>query len=188
MFLDIAAGIFLSILVSWLFSSPLSFAFMMAGIAAVLLPDIDFLIHVLRGGNLRESAHTHREILHYPILFIPVVSLLFYLYDPRWALLFGLGALFHFLHDSVGLGWGVMWLGPFSWKSYKFFSEKDGSNSRRLVMYWEPEELNAIIEERAKHTDTNWIKNTYFRLTPTLIIELLSLFAALLIFIWLKLS
>ena len=51
-----------------------------------------------------------------------------------WAMFFGLAVFLHFVHDSVGIGWGIKWLWPFSRKAYKCFSEKDGAFSRRLLI------------------------------------------------------
>lgn len=169
MLLDIAAGIFSSIFVSWFFDFEISSFLILAGIVFALLPDFDFLVEFIKhrsvGGKVIRE---HRELIHYPIIYIPIVVLIYFLTDIFWATLFTTGILSHFIHDSIGIGWGIKWLWPFSKKSYKLFSEKDGSFSSRLIVSWEPEELREVV---LKYGDPNWIKNIYLRLHPVSVIE-----------------
>lgn len=181
MFLDIGIGILLSIFISWYFKYKLAFLFIASGIVFSLLPDIDFLIEFLRhksvGGKVIRE---HREITHYPLFYIPIVILVLFLFGKMWALFFILAVFFHFLHDSIGIGWGIKWLYPFSKKSYKFFCEKDGRLSKRFIISWEQDELKSVVEQ---YGDPNWIKNIYLRPSPVFIIEFLAFLFAIFVLI-----
>lgn len=181
MFFDVGAGILLSILISWYFKLKLTFFIVMSGITFSLLPDIDFIIEFLRhksvGGKVIRE---HREITHYPLAYIPVIILALVLFGKIWALLFVLSIFFHFLHDSIGIGWGIKWLYPFSKKSYKFFSEKDGRFSKKFIVTWGPEELTKTVE---LYGDPDWIRNIYLKPSPIFITEFLLFLISVLILI-----
>ncbi len=169
MFLDIGIGILSSIWTSWFFHADLTFALILAGIAFALLPDIDFFIELIKHGSVGgKIIREHRELTHFPIIYIPIAILIFVIYGTMWATLFGLALVAHFLHDSVGIGWGIKWFWPFSRGSYKLFSEKDGRFSSRLIISWGPEELIKVV---ADYGDPNWIRNIYLRFHPVAVIE-----------------
>lgn len=169
MFLDIGIGILLSIWTSWFFHVDLIFILVLAGIIFALLPDIDFFIELIKHGSVGGKViREHRELTHFPIIYIFVAILVYLIFGAMWTILFSLAILAHFLHDSVGIGWGIKWFWPVSKKAYKFFSEKDGKLSRRLVVSWSPEELTKVV---ASHGNSNWIRNIYLRPTPIAIIE-----------------
>lgn len=179
MLLDIAIGIFSSIFVSWFFNFEISSFLVLAGIIFALLPDLDFLVEFIKHGSVGGKViREHREIIHYPIIYIPIVILIYFLAGIFWTTLFAMGIFAHFIHDSIGIGWGIKWFWPFSKKSYKFFSEKDGSFSNRLVVSWNPEELKEIV---LKYGDPDWIKNIYLRLHPVSVIELIFFIFSLII-------
>ncbi|MDP3015176.1 MAG: metal-dependent hydrolase [bacterium] len=181
MFLDIALGILLSIGMSLYFNIELTLLLISMGIVFVLLPDIDFFIELARHGNVGGKViREHREVTHFPLLYIPLVVLIFFIFGKMWGVFFGLATLFHFVHDSIGLGWGIRWFWPFSKNAYKFFSEKNGKFSKRLVVSWRKDEL---IDTVAKYGDPNWIKNIYLRPSKILIIEFLSFLVAIIILI-----
>ena len=69
--LDIAIGIFGAMAVSRFFHHELTPIFIFAGILFALLPDADYLAHLARG-NSSKNAHRHRDMLHFPLIFIPV--------------------------------------------------------------------------------------------------------------------
>ena len=182
MFLDIGIGILLSVWTSWFFRVDLTLTLILAGIAFALLPDIDFFVEFIKHGSVGGKViREHRELIHFPIIYIPIVILIFVTYGAMWTALFGLCLLAHFIHDSIGIGWGIKWFWPFSRKTYKFFSEKDGKFSHRLVVSWSPEELTKVVSE---YGDPNWIRNIYLRLTPVSVIEF-SFFAISLIVLYL---
>ena len=169
MFLDIGIGILLSIWTSRFFHVDLTFTLVLTGIAFALLPDIDFFVEFIKHGSVGGKViREHRELIHFPVIYIPVAILIYAAFGTMWVALFSLAILAHFLHDSIGIGWGIKWFWPFSRRSYKLFSEKNGKFSRRLVISWNPEELTEVV---ADYGDSNWIRNIYLRPTPVVIIE-----------------
>ena len=70
MFLDIGIGLMVSkILIKTMgFYAPT--VFIILGVVFSLLPDIDFIFHLLKKKRLNEYNHKHRDYLHYPILYI----------------------------------------------------------------------------------------------------------------------
>ena len=75
MFLDIGIGILLSIWTSCFFHSDLTFTLVFAGIAFALLPDIDFFIEFFKHGSVGGKViREHRELTHFPIIYIPVAQ------------------------------------------------------------------------------------------------------------------
>lgn len=177
MFLDVAIGIFVAIWVSGQFSFPLSFGFLFWAIFIALLPDIDLAVEEayfkLRGKKLQK--HDHRDIFHYPIIYLLVgATVLLLLVSEVWALTFVVISLFHFLHDSIGIGWGVYWLYPFSDKRYSFFYQYDIFKHKikpyKWVYSWSEEELKKMI---AAYGDPDWIRTIYFRMHPYALVEIL---------------
>lgn len=174
--LDIGVGILSSIFLSRFFNVSLSSIFVDAGILFALLPDIDFLITSKK--SIGPKGHEHRNILHYPLLFIPVGTLLIFFFDYRLAMLFAVTTFLHFLHDSIGIGWGVQWLYPFSRNHYGFLYQYD--LPRKFMYVWTAEEVEGLSRE---HGDPHWIKNIYFKLHPYAIIELMVFIIAVIILI-----
>ncbi len=177
MFLDIAIGILLSIWVNSFFQVNLSMSLIIAGIIFALLPDIDFFIEFTKYGSVGGKViREHREIMHFPLSYIPSVFLIYILFGSMWAVFFGLAILAHFLHDSVGIGWGIKWLWPFSNRAFKLFSDKRGKLSSHLLVSWDHKELTEVV---TKYGDPDWIRNIYLRLHPISVIEFLSFLFAL---------
>jgi hypothetical protein len=88
--------------------------------------------------------------------------------------------LCHFVHDGIGIGWGVQWFYPIKENHYMFFYRYHAPSKPPIpfqYMYsWKPEEVDALAE---KHGDPDWIKNIYFKWHPYAIAELLGLLIAL---------
>jgi len=167
--LDIGVGILLALLASRVFFLDLTWLFILVVIIFALLPDFDGFIEWLRHGTIGgKEIREHREITHFPITYILVDIIAWLVWGNAWAFLFTTATSAHLIHDGVGIGWGIKYLWPLSKKSYKFFSEKNGAFSSRLVVSWEPEELREVVRE---HGDPNWFWNTYFRLHPVGLIE-----------------
>ncbi len=131
MFGDIGIGILLAIGISHLFQVELTWITLFLSIIFSLLPDIDMLIFVFP--FLRKIFVDHRKISHYPILYIPIIIVIFYVWGLFWAMLCGLNILIHLIHDTLWIGHGITWLWPFSNKSYKFFSQDHKAADR---MHW----------------------------------------------------
>ncbi len=175
--LDIAFGILSAIFVTQTTHLSLGFSTILFGIIFSLLPDVDFLLYITKR-KPDEMSHEHRNIFHYPLLFIPIGFIILAFININLAFLFALCSLFHFLHDSVGIGWGVRFLYPFSKKYYKFFSDKNGKPSRQFLVSWTKEEQKQIASQFG---NPNWLSD-YLKFSREFIVELL-LFVISIIFL-----
>ena len=90
--------------------------------------------------------------------------------NPRFLVLFTLCSIAHFIHDSIGLGWGIQWLYPFKKNYYQFFYTVNKNANKSLVYSYKPEELDSLAE---KYGDKDWFKNIYLKFHPYSIIEFL---------------
>jgi membrane-bound metal-dependent hydrolase YbcI (DUF457 family) len=176
MLLDIGVGILSSIALSRFFGISLSVAFISAGILFALLPDIDFLASFKK--SMGAKGHEHRDILHYPLLFTPIGTIILSFFNYQLAILFALTTFLHFVHDSIGIGWGVQWLYPFSRNHYAFLYQYD--SPQKLVYVWTPEEVKKLSDE---YGDPDWVKNIYFKFHPYAIVELLVFILAIIVLI-----
>lgn len=158
--LDIGFGLLVGILLHVL--SGFNYLLCLAiGVLACLLPDLDYVWRALV--SRKPPTSTHRDGLHYPLLFIPIVGMIGLAVDWYICLVLMLGALIHFLHDSIGVGWGVKWLFPFKKKSYMFLYRAglptNKEMPKKLLYSWTDKE-----RDKAMHTygDKNWIKHIYY--------------------------
>ncbi|MEK7185542.1 MAG: metal-dependent hydrolase [Patescibacteria group bacterium] len=185
MILDIFLGALIAKLASIYFSVPLTSSVIIAGVIFVLLPDIDLLkIFFQKEGRDASQDFTHRDIFHYPLPYLILgTALVWFLGSPLWASIFFFASLLHFLHDSIGIGWGVKWLYPFSKNSFAFLYHYEAQRNnlpKKIIYIWSPEE----VERLSRNGDKNWVKNIYFSFHPysvaehviTLIIATLLLF------------
>lgn len=79
----------------------------------------------------------------------------------------------HLLHDSIGIGWGVRWLYPFTTDSYTFFYHVNDTagNDRikpRVLYRWRERDLDDLVE---RFGDPHWVRHIYLRLHPYSLIE-----------------
>lgn len=163
---DIAVGIFSAILASHLFQVKLDLIMLLFGIIfAWLLPDLDFVVEWIRGRKpLGRFTRDHRNLFHLPIPYISVGSLIVIWFGWLWLFLIVVNSLWHFFHDSFGIGSGIKWLYPISKKKYKI-----GKSPKRPGK-------------------ENWIKEIYFRLTWISISEpSMFLISLVVLFLYLKL-
>ncbi len=178
--LDIGIGIFSAIIVSRIFGVELSPFLVGLGIAFALLPDIDGVYAFFRNGHRNHKAISlHRDLVHYPLLYLPAGALLALPFGHEWSLLFLLASFGHFLHDSVGLGWGIPWLWPLTEKNYSFLYRYVPAGKqfpRKIIYRWNREELDQLAEE---YRDQNWFRNIYIRLHPIFLAEILFFLIAL---------
>ncbi len=163
MFLDIAIGIGGALLFAFFTEHELTTLLLLVSICLALLPDLDFVWHLFRGKAIDKHAHEHRNLLHYPLLLLPFVFCCAFPFGFEYALLATVLTGGHFVHDSIGIGWGVQWLYPFDKRYFKFF--EDGKN----LCGRSPEQV-AFAAER--HGDDDWLKNIYLRPNRTLLLEL----------------
>src|SRR3989344_2773151 len=174
--LDIGIGILGAIGISRSFGLPLTAELVVGGIIFALLADADLLWHLIRGGTMK-NGHRHRDLLHYPILFIPVGCVAVYFVGGLpWAALFFTTSLAHFLHDSIGIGWGVAWLWPFNTHRYSFlyvFQPRHRKPMPRQLVYVWPD--HKIDELEREFGDPDFMTHVYWQLHPYAIVEFLLL-------------
>lgn len=180
--LDIGIGIFSAIIVSKLFSIDLTPTLVAVGIAFALLPDIDGVYAFLRNGHKNHRAISkHRELIHYPLIYLPAGALAALPFDAEWSVLFLIASTGHFLHDSIGIGWGIPWLWPFTNQNYsflyKYLPRYHQQYPRKLVYAWDRGQMDELID---RYGDPNWFRNIYLRLHPFFVVELLFFVAAVL--------
>lgn len=161
--LDIGIGLIVGIIAHQLFGFPL-YAAEILSVGFILLPDLDGLIQALRKRSVKSMDFSHRDGLHVPLLYVPIGTALCWLVaDWRIAAMFAVLSLAHFLHDSIGTGWGIAWLRPIKDNYYKFFSEDKGDASftlRKGLVSWTPEQQRAVAE---KYGNPNWLRDMYLK-------------------------
>ncbi|MBI2010741.1 MAG: metal-dependent hydrolase [Candidatus Colwellbacteria bacterium] len=181
MLLDIGVGILLSIFTSNLFGLSLTGSFLISGIIFSLFADIDYIFHLIKGGDSK-NAYKHRYLLHYPLLYIPAGIFVISFSNPDLAILFGFCSFAHFLHDSIGIGWGIQWLYPFKKDHYMFLYRYTPPHKERLpwqiIYIWRHDDIDALAR---KYGDEDWIRNIYWRWHPYAIIEFLTFIIALIV-------
>lgn len=170
MLLDLGLGIFIGIMVSSL-SGILSWTLILISVAFALLPDLDFIIYKVFGIH-QDKGYKHRELFHYPLLYLPLGSfLIFHFFGRYLAIAFFLASFLHFVHDSIAYGRGVKWLFPFSKDGYAFIYLFSRAVKRGL---WQPvfifnEETTAEFDR--EHGDEEWLTHIYKEWHPIAIIE-----------------
>lgn len=159
MFLDIKLGLVWAFLVAIYFGKVITPEWLMMGIVFALLPDLDFWLEYIKRGTVGGKViDLHRTLLHAPLTYIPIALFIGTYFGPAWMTLFALGVFGHHIHDSVGMGYGVRWLWPFSTHWYKFFSGKDGEihyDFNHFLVSWTEEEMQELVHERGNDT---WLK------------------------------
>ena len=142
------------------------------GIAVLLLPDIDVI-------TLPFGTWYHRTFTHYPTVYIPPAVLAYVFLDPLYATIFTLGVYAHLIHDTVGIGWGVAWLWPFSKRKFLFFPWEGIPGDKKVFATWMPEQEPSLTE---KQQNTDWLKD-YFRPSRLAYIEYGVLLLALIVLV-----
>lgn len=116
--LDVGLGLILGAWLHSLTTLPYGLC-LVTGVTSTLLPDLDFVWVLLH--TKKAPTSSHRDGLHYPLLFVPAVGIIGWLIHPHLGTILMTGALLHFLHDSIGVGFGIKWFFPFRKNSYMFF-------------------------------------------------------------------
>ena len=181
MLLDIGVGILLGLLVNTFSSEYSTTIFVAMGVFATLAPDIDFIYHLIKGGNLKND-HRHREVLHQPVFLLVGTILFGLLFSPILGLVFALGVISHFIHDSIGIGWGVQWLYPFKTDHFTFFYRVHTANKpkppKKVIYVWPNDKIDELSRE---YGDPDWVKNIYLKWHPFAIFELIVFVVALVV-------
>lgn len=187
MFLDLGAGIIIAILTSHFANVELSFTLVFFSVFFTIIPDMDFLYFYPKRHDTKYD-HKHRDIIHYPLLYLPMGTILFwFLLGEIWALVFFAASFFHFFHDSIGIGWGIKWLYPFSKNNYSFlylYSRKIKKGLRRPIFVFTEKKLPDMVRE---HGDPDWVRNIYYKWHPIAIFEFGGfVFSLILLYLYLK--
>ncbi len=156
---DIGIGFLIATFVGYIFDIPITPYLVLFSVLIALLPDIDFLVEYAERGRVGGKViGAHRELLHFPILYIIPIAFSYFFVSEVASTIFLLGILCHFLHDTIGIGWGIKWLWPFSTRSYKFFSDRTGRPSKKFIHSWSAEEMPEVARE---YGIENWISDIY---------------------------
>jgi membrane-bound metal-dependent hydrolase YbcI (DUF457 family) len=142
------------------------------GVFVLLLPDLDFLLYRLRRHSPVED-YKHRDILHKPIPYLIVIGLFCAIVVPSALPLVLVASLAHFIHDSVGIGWGVPWLWPFSKDHFGFayhIADPTRPNGSQFRGYFRWRERQLGRQARIEG-DPDWIRHIYLRPHPYAVVE-----------------
>lgn len=181
MLADIGLGIFVALIAAKVFGLEISNQLVGMSVLFALLPDVDFIVHAIAHRKVGgKYAHTHRDLFHFPLPYLVVGSAVVALFGPLWLFIFATASLAHFVHDSMGVGWGIKWLYPFSKNIYKALTTREGDLSLHSSAVWNEVELEKVAEEKGNE---RWIRDVYFRWHPIGIVENL-IFAGSLVALW----
>jgi hypothetical protein len=172
MFLDIGIGILAALLISASFHAAPSVLLFVVGILFALGPDVDFLFHLIRKHDPGKFDFEHRDTLHFPLLYLPIGTVgIFFLFGATWATLFFITSLAHFIHDSMGIGWGIKWLYPFSENNIAFFYLYSGRLKEGLRKPLFVFDRSALMATAREHGEDDWVRKIYCAWHPIAIIE-----------------
>ncbi|MBU4332596.1 metal-dependent hydrolase [Patescibacteria group bacterium] len=162
MILDISIGLLVAVGVGFLTDGTSIVLVVFGGFSAVVA-DVDFFIYLLRNNwKVDQFAHEHRDLFHNPIIFsLGGGIILLSVFGPSWALVWVLGTIYHFVHDTLESGWGVRWLYPFD---KRYFT---------LASYSPQRIIRDKAEQRqiaAKHGNPDWLKEES-KIRPRLVYE-----------------
>jgi len=162
---DLANGVFAVTAAAYLFTVDIQWWHFVIAVMISLLPDVDALPELfLHGAVGKRQTNSklptnHRSFMHYPALHL-IFGLLLYSWDQFWGVTFIIAIMLHFLRDVLGTGWGVKLLWPVSHMNYKFTPSKIGS-PHTTHGFADSE----IPEIAATQGNSNWLEETYLRLT-----------------------
>jgi len=180
MFLDVGIGILTTIYIGFLFKANLTVWLLVCGIIFSLLPDVDFIKYFYLKDKM--EGYKHRDALHLPILYLPIGTLIVYLFLGKvLALIFFVSSFLHFIHDSMFIGRGIKWLYPFSNNGYAFlymYSRKVKNGLWKPLFIFNEEKIRLFDSE---HGDADWFKNIYLKWHPFAVLEFTVLIVSLII-------
>ncbi len=121
MFLHLAEGLILAVLVGWLTGEESKGFFVIFGASAALALDFDFLYYWIKSGfKLNRSILKHRELFHKPLLIALIgAAVFYYLCGFSFSLLWFLNIIMHCVNDEVDDWGGIQWLWPFVKKEWR---------------------------------------------------------------------
>jgi hypothetical protein len=174
---DIGLGIIVALIATKIFGIEISTQLVGISILCALLPDIDFIIRAITRRTIGgKDAHVHRELLHYPLPYIAIGSGIALFFGSVWTFVFAAASLAHFLHDAIGIGWGVKLLWPFSKKNFTLYQA-----DTHTWFFWKTDA--EVANSAAMHGKDDWIRYYYARPTAVSVIEGM-LFVGALVLLW----
>ncbi len=132
---DLANGIFAVLLASYVTQSEVVWWLFLIGVPLAMCPDLDAIPELLKRGKVSASdeyAYDHRDLLHLPILYILVGTLLAWLFG-FWGFVFLFATLLHFINDLYGTGWGIPLFWPITKKRYKLLGRRANRMKALLI-------------------------------------------------------
>ncbi len=172
---DAGIGLIVSaMMIIWL-DVPATFLFVLWVLAWAYLPDLDGAFHFIKTGKAvadLENGRDHREGLHYPLIWTVMFGGLIYFFGINvWLISAYIAIMLHFLHDMIGIGWGIQVFAPFDWGSYKLFSKKwvsaDVSLTPAVTRYSKEELREALM----KYGEADWIERYFCKLTHVSVVD-----------------
>lgn len=187
MIMDIAIGILLGTYFNT--GESLNYILMITAVLFCLLPDIDIFYFLYKKYIKKTSIIDHRSWTHFPILYLPAYLIIlsvesFLNYSHSISTIFALSVFWHFLHDTLFIGWGVMWGWPFSKRKYKIFPDRNGKVTSKLLLTWLPEEEEKIIKWSGGSIN-GWLRHYYFKFNIVSALEY-GVFVLVLVYVYFK--
>lgn len=173
-FADAGLGIIATAFVCALLNVEVSMWYLAVGLIFAYAPDADWFLdkHFLKTGLVAAYAahpYDHREGLHKPLLWALAISGWGVIAPGPAPIIALVAVMCHFLHDTVGTGWGIPWLWPLTKRRFKFFAKKDpGAPQASFLVSWSHDELQQSI---TNHGRANWKQYYYHSWTRVAIGE-----------------
>jgi len=148
--MDLAVGVFLITLLTWLFDIPFAWWHPLLGATLTILPDFDIFLPLIRHvlfGTLTGADNHHKTWLHFPVVVLPVVGVVGYVLGGfEWACIAVVGVFAHYVHDAITTGkGGGSWLVRLQRTNWKYVHEEE--------------------------TPTHWVEHNWLKWSPLSIIE-----------------
>ncbi len=192
MFLDIVMGLVIGVVTGVIAGGAVVPALALWGVVFALLPDVDFVVHRLWRRMDPHFDYLHRTLLHRPLVYVPVVAALaWWLSGVPFAVMAVLASLWHFAHDSIGVGFGVQWLWPVSddwigWR-HRGLAQCAGRDDVPRMCRVPSAKVDAYVRAQTPPAQS-WIVQAYLRPSATALVEygavIIALLVAALVFLW----
>lgn len=186
---DWANGIFAVFFAAAITSTDILWWHFLIGISLAMCPDLDAIPELLKRGKISASAehsHDHRDLLHFPLLFI-VVGLILSLLFGYWGWLFLIATMLHFLNDMYGTGWGIPLFWPFSKDRFKLLTDENNNPATGTGNWVRRVKISTLSSEIVEHGTETWVDDFYYRFNPVMATEY-SLFALALLLVVVELT
>lgn len=178
LFADWANGIFAVFIAAAITNTEIVWWHFLIGISLAMCPDLDAIPELLKRGKIAASAehnHDHRDLLHFPLLFLIVGIILISLFG-YWGWLFLTATMLHFVNDLYGTGWGIPLFWPFTKDRFKFLTDENNNPAAGSGNWFRRVKVLNLANEIAENGTETWVDDFYYRFNPVMAVEY-SLFA-----------